>query len=216
MKYLFFDLDGTLIDIHRRQYGLYEDFARQHGYQTLSLGAYQHLRRQGTRENDVAGMTFPDNSIADYSTWREKHIEDEKYLKKNFLYRGAKPMLSSLQREHLTIITSRHDKESVTHELARLGIAQFFSQTCAVGTTDAVRKKANAIYDIMKKERVAAVDALLVGDTEIEYDVARNLAIGFIAVSYGVRTKEFLTHLGARVVVDSVPALRHVLIQWCS
>lgn len=210
---LFFDLDGTLVDIRKRQYKLYRDYARLYGIQTLDIRVYQHLKRLRVPEGDIAAKTFPKTRVENYTTWRKAHIEDEKYLKEDVLYRGVKKLLMSLRHHNLSIVTSRDHRDRVIRELTRLGIRAFFSHLFAVGVTDPVRKKTEAIERMIDDQRLVKKDILLVGDSEIEYETAHALSIGFVGVSYGVRTKKFLTDLGARVVVDSVPALARVLVQ---
>lgn len=189
---IFFDLDGTLIDASGRQYQLYLDFAQTHGFSTIDRGEYSALRRMGKKEKEIAAKTFPEKSLDAYVQWRYLHIEDKEYLVLDRLYTGVKKLLSMLRANELYIVTNRQNKEALKEQLHDLKIYTYFKEAIAVTEkTEAIRQRLTGL-------------AVLVGDSEVEFRAANNLGLTFIATSYGVRSREFLSSLGAKILADNV------------
>lgn len=197
---IFFDLDGTLIDASDRQYQLYLDFAQTHGFSTINRSEYRALRRTGKKEKDFASKTFPEKSLDAYVQWRYLHIEDKEYLVLDKLYAGVKKLLSMLRANELYIVTNRHNKEALNQQLRDLKIDRFKEVIAVTEKTEAIRQRLTG-------------HAVLVGDSEVEFVASRNLGLTFVAISYGVRSREFLAKMGAKTIVDSIADLTSFLRQ---
>jgi phosphoglycolate phosphatase len=69
------------------------------------------------------------------------------------------------------------------------------------------------LEEILAETGVSAERAIMVGDTSYDLEMARNIAMPRIGVSYGVHTPETLRQYQPLTIVDDVASLDHFLRQ---
>lgn len=208
-----FDLDGTLTDpkagITRSiQYAL-----RKRGrpvpdadsLETMIGPPLDHSFR--TR----FGMT-PGEARQAVEDYREYFADRGLY--ENELYAGIPELLAELRRAGLRLGLAT-SKPTVFAEriLVHFGLAPHFE--CVVGSfLDGRREeKAEVIADaLVALAGVTRARALHVGDRRHDVDGARANGIGAIAVGWGYGSREELTSAGPQALVESVSALRRLLL----
>lgn len=80
---------------------------------------------------------------------------------------------------------------------------------CAIGEKNGVRKKpyADSVNSVLQILNISRVDAVYIGDSEVDIQTAANAQMDCIAVEWGFREKEFLISQGAEVMVSSADEL---------
>jgi phosphoglycolate phosphatase len=103
----------------------------------------------------------------------------------------------------------------------------FFPDTIevAIGEDEAsgIRKKPapDTVFEALRQispdlpngeEGLRGVNAVYVGDSEVDLATAYNASLPCIAVSWGFRDKDFLVEQGAKTIIDSPSELLNVII----
>jgi len=210
---IFFDLDGTLLDAHKRLYRLYADFARQTHVTPSPESEYLDKKARGVMERDIAGETFS-SKAHEYLEWKKGHIEDTSYLRLDTVYSGVIEMLTELGSKHkLFILTSRVHKEKTFAQLKKNGLADFFIEVIITPGEDATQMKTAGLRDACGRNSLDLKQTIIIGDSEVEFGVSRALGIRCISVAYGLRGEQYFHSLGQRNIAKSVRELHTILIQ---
>lgn len=129
--------------------------------------------------------------------WVALYLEN---AKKSRLYDGASDVLKAVKARGIEqIILSATEKKMLEGQLLSLGIREYFSDVLGLGDIYA-HSKIELGRAWMNKTRPAR--AVLIGDTEHDYEVARGIGAECILVAGGHQSKERLEACGARVLDD--------------
>jgi len=183
---IFFDFDGTLVEIMKRDYRVYCDSLP--GSTSLDFARYVSLRRKKTNIDEILSLTHPD-----YKDIREKFfekrdslIENTAYLRYDKVLQGVKESLSQISSNHKCyILSARKDEKALKDQCDEMDISQYFLSIEAVSSP---KKKGSAIREINGNEA-----AIMVGDTEHDILAARESGSISVAVETGIRDKETIS-----------------------
>ena len=201
-----FDLDGTLLDT-------LDDLASAVNYALRSYGMPEHSREEVRRfvGNGVRMLmirAIPDGERNPqfeevFSTFRQYYLEHS--LDRTRPYDGIPEMLARLKQRgcRLAVVSNKFD--AATKELCR----HFFTDTIevAVGEHEAegIRKKPapDTVNEALSQLGVDRLDAVYVGDSDVDLQTARNAGLPCISVLWGFRDKDFLLANGATTFIIS-------------
>ena len=201
-----FDLDGTLLDT-------LDDLAAAVNYALRSYGMPEHSREEVRRfvGNGVRMLmirAIPDGERNPqfeevFSTFRQYYLEHS--LDRTRPYDGIPEMLARLKQRgcRLAVVSNKFD--AATKELCR----HFFTDTIevAVGEHEAegIRKKPapDTVNEALSQLGVDRLDAVYVGDSDVDLQTARNAGLPCISVLWGFRDKDFLLANGATTFIIS-------------
>ena len=88
MTILYFDLDGTLIDVRKRHYAAYVDTARELGLTPLSELEFWQERRGGAATEDLIGNVCDSDRERFTDGWRAR-TDAPSYVRLDTLIPGA-------------------------------------------------------------------------------------------------------------------------------
>jgi nucleoside-diphosphate-sugar epimerase len=204
---IFFDLDGTLIDINDRWYTLHRDLSKIYQFRPIPKKKYIKLKRAKKNEMDIIKKTnILSRDINSYIKRRIKLIEFDKYLRKDKLKPGVSRLLKKLKNFYtLILVTKRKNKKHCLKEIKYFGIKIFFSKIIIADCFSKEQAIKNYLNDSVCKF------ILLIGDTEDDYIIAKNLGIKCVLVSDGVRNKKYLLQLKPDYLADNINGLKLVL-----
>ena len=201
-----FDLDGTLLDT-------LDDLAAAVNYALRSYGMPEHSREEVRRfvGNGVRMLmirAIPDGERNPqfeevFSTFPQYYLEHS--LDRTRPYDGIPEMLARLKQRgcRLAVVSNKFD--AATKELCR----HFFADTIevAVGEHEAegIRKKPapDTVNEALSQLGVDRLDAVYVGDSDVDLQTARNAGLPCISVLWGFRDKDFLLANGATTFIIS-------------
>ena len=211
-KVIIFDWDGTLMDSAARIVDclraacLHYQFADQHD------DAYKNIIGLGLREA-LRGL-HP--NIADEQIEQLAQHYRQQYLFSNTtpsqLFNGVPQMLEALEQAgYWLAIATGKGREGLDQVLQQTGLQQRFHVTrCASETRS--KPHPQMLQEILDQLSVVASDALMIGDTEYDMEMAQAIGMPSLAVSYGVHQIDRLKKYQPLACVDNIAQLQNFLL----
>lgn len=184
---LFFDLDGTLLDVRLRLYRLFCDLA---GSAPVSFEQYWQLKKKGLLQKDILQQVlhYNEQQITTFqNSWMQK-VELQEYLRLDRLFSFTVPVLEACKskNKNLYLVTARQNRINLEWQLQELKIHQFFTHIFQVkGTMPKHEPVAGALIPVQAQD-------LWIGDTAADIAAARQLGILSMAVRSGEQSEESL------------------------
>lgn len=199
---IFFDFDGTIIDMTERWWQLHLDVAKVFKLPQYEQRAdYIFQKRNGVPEisimQKIAGNI---ETIKDYEQERVRRIELPEYLLYDKLFFDSIATLRTLGRQGhaLVIITKRRSQEAFNQQLNQLGLQTYFQNVLvAEGISKQILLAQNYTADELKQ-------SMFVSDNMEDIEIAWKFGMLDIAAGYGCRTSEFLASSGAKNIISSL------------
>ena len=210
-----FDLDGTLLDTLGDLAGSVNYALRKHGLPECSL---QEVRSclgngivrlmQGAVKNAVQGEAFEEV----FQTFRSHYLEH--CLDTTQPYPGILPMMEKLRESGVKIAIVSNKLHPAVQELNR----RFFADlvTSAVGESETVRRKPHPDGVLKALEELGSrpEEAVYVGDSEVDWETARQAGLRCVLVLWGFRDEDFLRGLpGVQAYLKSPDDLLRVVTE---
>lgn len=184
---IFIDLDGTLLEGKLKHYNCYKDIILKDGGTPLDINIYWDMKRSKiTREVFLEKSKYKSTYNNFLMQWLE-NIESEKYLYYDKLKPDVIDVLNKWNNytNRIILTTMRNNHENLYRQLDNLKIRDIFDEIIICRC-----QENNEKYKYVKDIKFAT--AVVIGDTEHDITLAEKLKIRCIAVTNGVRKKEFL------------------------
>jgi phosphoglycolate phosphatase len=211
-KYILFDLDGTLIDSEEGIVKCIQYAISQLGIEEIPYDKLVSLI--GPPIQDTFQILFgnKNHSLVDQAVALYRERFSTKGVVEAQLYEGIVPMLSSLNKEDLSLfIATSKPYVFAKRVMARLDMTQYFKEIYGPELDGTRRYKADLIENILKSENIPAEQAVMVGDRSHDIVGANANALRGIGVSWGYGTKEELSEAKAWRICDSIDRLKRLL-----
>ena len=183
---IYMDLDGTIIDSSYRHIAVLKDVLDDNGLH-FDITDYLDCKRNG-----VSTYTYLISNLKISSdiakiiarNWIDT-IEANQYLDLDILYPDSIPFLKYVAEKDYEIhyVTARNNKKGLYDELSRLGIDKYATRIIAVDTVDSISNK--------KKSIDFAHCFAIIGDTEVDYEVAVSSDVNYYILNRGFRSKGY-------------------------
>jgi HAD superfamily hydrolase (TIGR01509 family) len=199
------DVDGTLLDSNGAHAAAWAEVFAEFGYNISSdhvrplvgmggdklvpiLTGYDHESREGKR-----------------LTERKKAVFDEKYLPHLQPTPGARRLLAHMLSEGLTLViaTSAGDDE-MRALLDRAGVADLVHEATSSGDVESSKPDPDVIGAALKRGRLTADEAVMIGDTPYDIAAAAKAGLPTIALRCGGWWDDLA--LGGAVAIYNHPA----------
>ena len=214
MKLIIFDFDGTLADSRKLIIEGHRQVFTQFGLPVPAPQASLALIGRSL-ELVLVELAGPDAPIAAmaaaYQPVVKRLREDPAFADRPFA--GAHELLAELATRsdcRLGIATG-HISSAIEPALETFGWRPWF---CTVQTADKAPSKPHPgmILRALDEAGVAAADAVMVGDTTFDMEMARAAGVAAIGVGWGYHARDRLVAAGAATVADTMADLRARLI----
>lgn len=209
---LVFDWDGTLIDSAGRIVSCLREAARDLGLPC----------REDARYADVIGLGLPqaiarlypelDATLA--GRYRDRYAERfvTADAEPSAFFPGVMATLDELRRRgHALAVATGKSRRGLDRVLGRLGLGDYFDLTRCADET-ASKPDPRMVHEILAVLGAGRSDAMVVGDTEYDLEMATRAGVRSVGVSYGVHGPQRLLRHGPVRVVDTLEEL----LQWSS
>jgi phosphoglycolate phosphatase len=210
VRAIIFDLDGTLIDskldlIHSVNAMLGDMKRQQLAAETISgyigHGAPQLVAR-------ALGGTATDEELKDALQFFLGYYEEHK-MDNTCAYPGVPETLAQLSPMPLAVLTNKPERISV-RILNSLGLAKYFRVIYGGNSFESKKPDPFGATKILQELGVVAHDALIVGDSEVDVQTARNAGTLAAAVNYGFGVHDRRAH-PADIYLDRFTDLAEVV-----
>jgi phosphoglycolate phosphatase len=182
-KLLVFDWDGTIIDSASTITECIRDASRELGLEVPERERASHVIGLGLHDAmRIAVPGLPAQRYPEFVESYRRHFLERKDAMQ--LFDGMRPLLEGLSKKHvLAIATGKSrrglDRDLDFHQLRPL----FMASRCADETNP--KPHPAMLLELMEELEVAAEQALMIGDTSHDLEMARAAGVDALAVTYG-------------------------------
>jgi phosphoglycolate phosphatase len=200
-----FDLDGTLIDSRRDLTESANALVVERGGQPIDEGAVARMVGEGAallvrRALTAAGLPFADADVV-----RFLEIYGERLLRNTQPYPGMREALEDLSGEVVVAVLTNKPLAPAQVLLEALGLSAFVATTIGGDGPHPRKPDPASMRHLMTLHGVSAGSTVLVGDTRIDFETARNAGVHACLARYGFGFEQFDTSTltGVEALVDS-------------
>ena len=194
VRALIFDLDGTLIDSQRDLILSVNAMLHEMGREQLSEDTISGYIGHGAPQ--LVGQALGHNST---EAERERalkfflaHYQEHK-LDSTCAYPGVPEALADLAQYPMAILTNKPVRVSMGI-LEGLGLAKYFRAVYGGNSFETKKPDPLGAHTILREFAAAPAEAILIGDSEVDVQTARNAGMLAAAVNYGFGAHNRATH----------------------
>lgn len=207
-KLVIFDWDGTLFDsVGQIVKSLL--YAAQQFDQPLTDDAAKSIIGLGLPE--VMQILFPKvpelhpSILEHYASHYVENSQQDQW------FHGVAEMLDDLkQRGFKLAVATGKSRRGLDRVLAKTNSQNLFDITRAASETKS-KPHPQMLQEILSFTGVAPEQAIMVGDTSYDLEMAKNIAMPRVGVSYGVHSVDVLKQYQPLMIADDVPVLHDYL-----
>lgn len=202
-----FDWDGTLIDSQANIVQCFQLVIEELGLPERENHEISNIIGLGMRE--ALKMLFPQHDSEVYEQMVDRYRYHFFASNPSEPFVGAEEVLSRLTDDgYILAVATGKGRNGLNKALKHTGFGGYFHVTrCA----DETRSKPHPLMleEILEQTGMEPDQAVMVGDTEYDLEMAKNAGISSIGVSYGVHDSERLLKHKPITVIDEIRALLH-------
>lgn len=206
-----FDWDGTLLDSLAKITHCMQLAAQDAGLEPLPVDKIRGIVGLGLRE--ALEELYPGLSDAPLEQLRERYSHHfiQKDIEPCELFPGVRQTLEELKAgdHHIAVATGK-SRRGLNRVLGNLGWeSHFHASRCA----DETASKPNPLMlsELLQELHYPVEEALMVGDTEFDMEMAARLGMRRVAVSYGAHPSERLSGHSPEAIIDEMAELLDLL-----
>lgn len=199
---IFCDLDGTIIDVSARHYRVYCEMVMEFDGTPINKSKYWNLKRNKIKWSELLPVSqiAPENESRFLQGFIKK-IEHPDYLKLDTVFPGAMDAIEKLANYgECYLVTLRRNRENVLEEVAHLDLTKHFTGIL----TGHSESDGHDIKVSLIREKLERETGIIIGDTEADALAGQELGLKTIAVTSGIRSKEFLERLKPDLIVSNI------------
>jgi phosphoglycolate phosphatase len=190
---LIFDLDGTLID-SKKDLTISTNAVRQHfGMEPLDEATVGSYVGNGAAAlvRRAMGPNAPDALVDDALQYFLKFYRAHA-LEHTHLYRGVREAVTELsaQGHTLGVLTNKPGRISVDI-VAALGLGNIFSRVYGGDMLPAKKPDPGGIVALMQESGANASETVMIGDSSVDVQTARNAGVSSCGVLWGFQPESF-------------------------
>lgn len=215
LRLVVFDVDGTLVDSQNHIMA-----AMQVAFGDLGMATPPRAAVLG-----IVGLSLPEamrrlapeaghDLIAALAAGYRGAFAARRAKAESPLYPGARAALQALagQDSVLLGVATGKSRRGLDHMLRAHDLADFFV-TAQVADDHPSKPHPSMLMAALRETGVAPGQAVMVGDTSYDMEMARNAGMPAIGVAWGYHAAESLRHAGAALVIDHFAALGPALTE---
>lgn len=212
LKAVIFDMDGTILNTIEdlleatnyalRKYG-YPEHTVEEEYYFVGNGLYNTVKR--ALPSDVTpekiDMVYHD-MVAYYSEHSLDHTRP---------YDGIVEVIKELRERGLKTAVVSNKADFAVKELVERFFDGCFDEVMGETEGFALKPDRAMVDEVLRRMNLTNVEAVYVGDSNVDLFTAQNAEISCIAVSWGFRDRSILEELGAKIIVDKPEELLTII-----
>jgi phosphoglycolate phosphatase len=197
-----FDWDGTLIDSASAIVECIRDMGldvpdRERASHVIGLGLRDSLRHA------VPGLP-QERTMEFVASYRREFLAREERMQ---LFPGALEMLDALRaRGHALAVATGKSRQGLERALDASGLRAYFASSRCADESEPKPHPA-MLHELMRELDAVPAQALMIGDTSHDLEMARSARVDAVAVAYGAHPGAALRALAPRACVASMEEL---------
>src|SRR3989344_373864 len=199
---IFFDLDGTLINVKDRYYEAHKDACIKAGIKTVNKNVYWKKKRGGIKESKI--IKIHPNLFKKYEETRVSNLEKTEFLKLDIVIPGAPKVLNVLNKKgyEIYLLTLRRNKKNLLDQLSWLGLKHYFKKIVSVSPSNKPYEvKMRVVKKIIKNKKNPVY---VIGDTEADILTGRELKASTVGVLTVIRNNDLLQSYKPDYIIKNI------------
>lgn len=201
-KLAVFDMDGTILDTLEDLKDSTNFALKKCGYPTRSYDEVRRFVGNGIRK--LIERAVPEGlTVEQIDRVHEVFTEHYKVhcADKTKAYDGIKPLLEKLRASGVKTAVVSNKADYGVQELCKEYFDGLFDY--AVGEREGIRRKPapDAVNEALRVLGIDKSEAVYIGDSDVDFETAKNAELPCISVLWGFRDEEFLREKGATLFV---------------
>lgn len=201
-KLAVFDMDGTILDTLEDLKDSTNFALEKCGYPTRSYDEVRRFVGNGIRK--LIERAVPEGlTVEQIDRVHEVFTEHYKVhcADKTKAYDGIKPLLEKLRTSGVKTAVVSNKADYGVQELCKEYFDGLFDY--AVGEREGIRRKPapDAVNEALRVLGIDKSEAVYIGDSDVDFETAKNAELPCISVLWGFRDEEFLREKGATLFV---------------
>lgn len=210
-KCVIFDWDGTLMDSEARIVDSIQQAAKAAGYPVLPYDVSKQII--GLSLEKAIETLYPKaggNVVEEMSkAYTNCFLGDCKVPMQPYV--GVEPLLSSIKISGAKIaIATGKSRKGLNQVLSEVSFSQYFDTTRTPHESES-KPSPLMLQQILQEFSLSVDDAVMVGDTEFDMEMAQNIGMDSIALSHGVHEIERLQQYNPVMSCDNLNELQNRL-----
>ncbi|MBE6651584.1 MAG: HAD family hydrolase [Ruminococcaceae bacterium] len=204
VKYILFDLDGTITDP-------YEGITKSVEYSLEKFGIKVDDRRELL---PFIGPPLKYGYMTYFNMSEEDALKAVEYYREYYpekgifdctLYEGIRELLERLSKKYKLVLATSKPQPFAERIIEKFGLTEYFYKIIGATFDEKVSEKADVIRKVLSDLNISPDEAVMIGDRCYDTDGATQNGVAAIGVTYGYGKRD--EHVGAKVTVDSVDEL---------
>jgi phosphoglycolate phosphatase len=208
MKYrcVIFDCDGTIIDTLEDIAAAMNTALSAHGFPTVPLEKYRDMVGWGTLY--LAELALPEGERSEHNIQTVgNHAVQLMEGQENYIsrpYPGIPQLLAELKAKKFAVgVISNKPDAALRRMTDSLFPPPAFDAVCGLGPDMKAKPDPSAVWELLTELDRVPGETVLMGDSEIDMETARNAGCYPLGVSWGFRSRSALETAGAARIIDT-------------
>jgi phosphoglycolate phosphatase len=206
-RLIVFDWDGTLLDSAGGIAECIQEAARDLQLPVPARETASHVIGLGLQASlRTVVPSLPEDRYREFAEAYRRHFLARQGSMK--LFPGIRDMLQELHAAgHRLAVATGKSRRGLDHALESTALRKVFAATRCADETDPKPHPA-MLLELMQQLAAAPAQALMIGDTSHDLEMARSAGVDAVAVAYGAHPGAALRALAPRACVEDVAELR--------
>lgn len=206
MSTIWFDFDGTLVNVKKRYVAVHKKICAQINITPLNDNDYWAYRCEGVSTLEILKKINAEKYFQTYVDLRNQHIESEEFLHLDSKQVNLDSVLQFLTPKYsLSILSGRSNYKNLVKQLQWLNILSHFNEILTVSPFGDCKEKCEILTQRSK------ADDIIVGDTPKDILAGNGAGIKTIAITEGMATITKLKESKPNRIIIDLGELTHIL-----
>lgn len=212
IRYVVFDLDGTLLNTLDDLFLSVNKILSDHGYKTRSKNEVRSYLGNGVRA--LLNLALPeeerfrtDELLPEFKAYYDLHKEDN-----TAPYAGVKEAVAEIKKAGVKCAIVSNKFDAAVQELKNVTFSGLIDFAC--GEREGVKPKPapDGVFLAMQALGADPAETVYVGDSEVDLATANNSGLKCVAVSWGFRDRDELVKRGAKNIADTPDQMKDFIL----
>ncbi len=212
IRYVVFDLDGTLLNTLDDLFLSVNKILSDHGYKTRSKNEVRSYLGNGVRA--LLDLALPeeerfrtDELLPEFKAYYDLHKEDN-----TAPYAGVKEAVAEIKKAGVKCAIVSNKFDAAVQELKNVTFSGLIDFAC--GEREGVKPKPapDGVFLAMQALGADPAETVYVGDSEVDLATANNSGLKCVAVSWGFRDRDELVKRGAKNIADTPEQMKDFIL----